>query len=122
MIPALKKPFTYILTFIFVLIGVGVPFLVYGISVWSGHSPFPYYYLHLIFACVFAFLAYLLGDIVIIKYRKENPEANKEEFPVEINEKIWLLRWPCIFAMITLLLLFAVFFIIYSVTKSWPLF
>ena len=120
MIPSLKRPLTYILTAIFTLIGVGVPFLVFGITKATGNAPFPYYYLHLMFACLYALFAYVFGDIVLVTYRRKNPSAMGEVSP-EANLKIWTLRWPFIFSLLILLILFAVFYIIFAVTHSWPL-
>lgn len=121
MVPALKKPLTYILGFIFTIIGVGTPFLVFAITKSVGASPFPYYYLHLILVCAFAFLAYLFGDLVVFKYRSKNKEANNE-LPDDVTLKVWTLRWPAIFAMIATLIVFIILYANYLATHTWPLF
>ena len=120
MISALKRPLTYILTGIITLIGVGTPFLVSVIVKSMGKPPFPYYYLLLIITGVYAFFAYLFGDIALVQYKRKNPSFNEDISP-EANLKIWTLRWPFIFGLLACLIVFIILYIIYAVTHAWPL-
>ena len=101
MIPSLKRPLTYILTAIFTFIGLAVSFFSNMITKANGMSPFPYYYILLIFVGVYLFFAYLFGDIVIITYRRKTPGLT-DDLPLETNIKIWTIRWPFIFSVINI--------------------
>ncbi len=115
MVPSLKHYQTYLITILILGIGIGVPFIAYAID-----KSFPYPYLILIIACIYAILAYVFGDIIIVRYKRKNPNV-MDKFPIEIETNIWTVRWPFIFSFILLLIIFVIFFVIYKTTGHWPL-
>ncbi len=103
------------------VLSVGASFLAYGISIWvNAKTPFPYYIVLLVFAFLYGFLAYLMGDLEYLRYKKElgeiHPGVTEEE-----KEKIFMKRLPFIYALIVTLLVLAIFFIISLFLKRWPL-
>ena len=115
MVASLKRYQTYLFTILVFGIGLGVPFIAYAID-----KSFPYPYLILIIGCIYAILAYVFGDIIIVKYKRKNPNV-VDKFPVEVEKSIWTARWPFIFSFILLVIIFVIFFIIFKTTGHWPL-
>ncbi len=96
-------------------------FLAYGISIWvKASQPFPYYIVMLGFIFLYAVLAYLMGDLEYLRYKKElgeiHPGVSEEE-----KEKILFKRLPFIYALVITLVVLGVFFIISLFLKRWPL-
>ena len=102
-------------------LSIGLSFLSYGISIWVGAAkPFPYYIVMLIFIFLYGLLAYLVGDIEYLKYKKKVGEVHPS-VPDEEREKIFLLRLPFIISLIATLLVIGVLFIVSLFIKRWPL-
>lgn len=111
---------TFIYGILLTGLAFGVAFIPYGVSCSKGSSSkFPYYYILLIFLGIYGLLSYISGDIVIHKYKKSTGDINPV-VPKEIEDSAWKYRWPFVFALITVLLVTAVLFIIFLVTKRWP--
>lgn len=103
------------------LLSVGASFLSYGISIWVGsEKPFPYYVTMLAFIFVYGFLAYLVGDLEYLRYKKEvgeyHPSISEEEKKTILNKRL-----PFIISLIINLLIIGVLFIISLFMKRWPL-
>lgn len=103
------------------VLSVGASFLSYGISIWVGATkPFPYYVTMLVFIFLYGFLAYLVGDLEYLNYKKKSgeyhPNVSEEE-----KEKILNKRLPFIISLIINLLIIGVLFIISLFMKRWPL-
>lgn len=117
---ALRNYKTYIYSTLLVVLSIGGSFLAYGIANWTNHPKFPYYILLLCFLFIYGFLAYLLGDLVIIKYRKEVHEINPP-IPEEIENKAWVRRMPFTIALIVTLVVTLILFIASLALGHWPL-
>ena len=103
------------------LLSVGSSFLAYGISIWVGaERPVRYYTILMIFMFLYGLLAYVVGDIEYLRYRKRVGE-HRPAITEEERIKLISLRLPFIVSLIVTTLVFAVFFVIYLFTKSWPL-
>ena len=102
-------------------LSVGISFLSYGISIWVGNEkPFPYYITMLVFCFLYGLLAYVVGDIEYIRYKKKVDEVHPT-LPNEEKEKILNLRLPFIISLIFTILVLGVLFIISLFMKRWPL-
>lgn len=104
-----------------VVLSIGSSFLAYGISIWvNSPSRFPYYIVMLIFIFLYGFFAYLFGDLVYLKYKKEKQEYHPS---LSNEERLNILskRVPFIIALLFTLLVLAIFFIISLFLKRWPL-
>lgn len=117
----MKNIKVYIIAFMLSILSIGLSFLSYGISVWvKAPNPFPYYIPMLVFAFIYALLAYLMGDLVYLKYKKQTGEIHPS-VPIEIKEKMLVKRLPFIYALIITLLVIAGLFIASLFMKHWPL-
>lgn len=119
MLVSIKKTKTILFASLLAILSVGVSFLIFGISVWVGGTKLPYYFFLMMFIFIYAFLAYLSGDLRIISYRKQVQEYNPV-IPDDVQEEIWDRRTPFILALIATILVLAVFFIIRLSTGVWP--
>ena len=110
-----------IISFMLTVLSVGASFLSYGISIWVGASkPFPYYVIMLIFIFIYGLLAYVIGDLEYLKYKKQVGEYHPS-LPEEEKIKILNKRLPFIISLIINLLILGVLFIISLFMKRWPL-
>lgn len=116
---SLKKPKIIIFGSILAISSIGISFLIFGITVWTNQTKFPYYVPLIIFASVYAFLAYLIGDLRIVKYKKKVQEFNPV-IPENVQEEVWDRRVPFVVGLIAALAVLAVFFIIRLITGQWP--
>ena len=109
-----------ITTLVDLLVSVGGPFLVFFLCYINGVTNFVYPYLFAIFVFVNGFLAYFVGDMIIISYKSKN-DIVTSGIPSEVllSAKHW--RYPFIICLLFNLVLFAVCAIIYTTTGSWPL-
>lgn len=119
MLNSLKKKKIIIYIILLSILSVGGSFLVFGISIWTNNQKFPYYIPLLIISFIYAFLAYLIGDLRIIRYKKEVGEYNPV-IPENIQEEVWDRRTPFAGALIITLLVIGIFLIIRLITGSWP--
>ena len=110
-----------IISFMLTVLSVGATFLSYGISIWvEASKPFPYYVVMLSFIFIYGFLAYLMGDLEYLRYKKEVGEIHPS-IPEEERIKILNKRLPFIISLIINLLIIGVLFIISLFMKRWPL-
>lgn len=116
----IKNKLIVIFAVLLALLGCGVSFLVFGISIWTNHTPFPYYFILIGFIFLYALLAYLVGDILIVKFKYTKKGEIDPDIPEDLAEKISKIRWTFALALILDLLVLAVFFII-SLFGGWPL-
>lgn len=103
------------------LLSIGASFLSYGVSIWVGASqPFPYYITMLVFIFIYGLLAYLVGDIEYLRYKKKvgeyKPSLPREERTIILNKRL-----PFVISLIINLLIIGVLFIISLFMKRWPL-
>lgn len=103
-----------------VVLTLGIPFIIYAICVSNGVHNFPYQYFFAMFGIVNALLAYLVGDIILVSYKKKNGIVTSS-IPEEVilESKKW--RYPFIISLIIDMLVFVVFVIIFYATGHWPL-
>ncbi len=119
---ALKNYRVYIGALVLVIIGLGVPFLVLGISLvpsFNFNQFEGYPWLIAIFMGVYFLIGYLWGDIKSASYRKKNKNYDGE-LPEDIKTTCWSRRWPFFLAAIVLLVVFIVIDIYYGVTHHFP--
>lgn len=103
------------------LLSVGSSFLVYGISIWVGaERPVRYYTILIFFMFLYGLLAYVVGDIEYLRYRKRVGE-HRPAITEEEKVKLISLRLPFIISLGVTSAVFAVFFVVYLFTKTWPL-
>ena len=110
-----------LISFMLAVLSVGASFLSYGISIWVGAAkPFPYYIVMLSLIFIYGLLAYVVGDIEYLRYKKQvgeyHPSLSEEE-----KAKIFNKRLPFIISLIINLLIISVLFIISLFMKRWPL-
>ena len=111
-----------LISFMLTALSIGSSFLAYGISISVGaEKPFPYYIIMLVFIFVYGFLAYLIGDLQYLKYKKEKQEFISVSLTPEEKEVILQKRLPFIISLVLNLLVIGVLFIISLFLKKWPL-
>ena len=101
------------------IITIGSPFLVFGILKLCGDESFAYALLFAIFGVINGILAYLSGDIIIIRYKMKN-DIVTSPVPDDVIIRSRQIRYPFVIALIVDILIFAIFAIIYSTTGHWP--
>ncbi len=119
---SLKDWRVYVEAIVLTVIGLGVPFLVLGISLIPSFnfSPFEGYpYLEAIFMAVYFLIGFLWGDIKSASWRKKNKKYDGE-LPQEVKTTCWQRRWPFFLAAAALLIAFIVIDIYYGVTHHFP--
>ena len=115
-----KNKMVLLVTILDVVFTVGVPFLIHIICVSSGVNNFIYPFLFAIFTFMNGLLAYLVGDLIIVIYKKKNGLVTSS-IPQEVSDKAKEWRYPFIISLIIDLVIFGVFAIIFSSTGHWPL-
>ena len=120
MFESIKKVKILIFGLILAVVGIGLSFLSYGISCWCNYEKFPYYIVLLSFSFLYGLLAYVSGDILIIKYRRKVQEINPV-IPEAEQKKIWDARTPFIIGLILVLLVTGVLYIVSLFIGRWPL-
>ncbi len=118
---ALKNYKVYIATAILTVIGVGLPLLIVGITIWSGNGNVfnGYIYLMGLLAVVFFFIGFIWGDVISGRWRKKQKDWDGP-LPPEIKTTIWVRRWPLYFSAIITILVFVAFDIVYAVAGHFP--
>lgn len=117
----LKYPSNYIIGSLIGLVGVGLPFLIWGIRFnTSGLKDFPYHMTMLIFGLAFALIGLIIGDIPGIVFKIKCKEYNPQ-VPEELVMKGWRLRWPCYIGSLITLISIGIIGCIYLATGAWPL-
>jgi len=111
----------YLVALGLIVISVALPIALYYICKAYGNNSFPYTLVIAIFGCLYGLGIYISGDIVIIKYRRKNPEVYNQILPKDIQDKALRNRYPFIIACIITIIVFIIFYIIYKSTGSWPL-
>lgn len=118
---ALKFKSNYIIGSILAIIGIGLPFLIWGIRYNStGLKDFPYHMVMLIISLAYFILGIIISDIPLIIFKTKTSEINPE-IPEEVTLAIWRCRWPAFIGSIATLLSISIIGIIYLITGAWPL-
>lgn len=87
-----KNKRLYVLTGILSVIGLGVPFIIYGISILSDKmSAFEYPLLMWAFVFIYILIGWVTGNSVINKWRKKEADYDGVA-PYEIKKKAWEYR------------------------------
>lgn len=122
----MKKSFkfksNYIIGSILGLIGIGLPFAIWGINLSiTGKRDFPYHMVMLIIGLVYFLIGIIIADIPVIIFKRKTEEYDPV-VPEDIIVKSWRLRWPCFIGSVITLLAIGIIGIIYLATGAWPLF
>ena len=72
-----------------------------------------------IFAGIYLFLSYLVGDLIIVRYKKKE-NIITSSVPEDVINNAKKYRYPFIFSFLALLIVFAVLALIYYLTGQWP--
>jgi len=118
---ALKRKQTYFLAVPLAIFGTGIPFAVWGICYVCGYKNFPYWMLLAILGFVLILTGLIWGDLSESIYRKKNNLFSESDIPSEVRQKNINIKTPWILAGLVVLLVLAVFAMIYFFSKSWPL-
>ena len=102
------------------LLTLGIPFIIYAITSSNGVTNFAYPYFFAIFGIVNAFLAYLVGDLILISYKKKNGIVTSS-IPEEVISKAKMWRYPFIITLLLDMLIFVIYVIVFYTTGHWPL-
>ena len=106
---------------ILIIIGVGIPFGIFGISLIPALNadPFPYPYLLPVFPVLYLLLGFAISDIQIARWRRKNAEYDTK-LPEDVKDKAWQIRFPFYFAALVLFLVFISFEIYYFIANAYP--
>lgn len=103
------------------VVGLGVPFGIYGITLIPAlnASPFPYTYLMWAFLVLYLFIGFTIADIRNARYRKKSQNYDGE-LPEEQKEKAWSIRFPFYFAVVIMFVICMFFEIWFWVSGNYP--
>ena len=103
------------------LVGVGIPLLVYGISVIPSlnANPFPYPYLEWPICFLYVLLGFVISDVQIARYRHKDKNWG-DKLPEEIKNKAWSIRYPFYLAAVIVFIFCLFCEIFYLITGSYP--
>jgi len=105
-----------------ILVGLGVPFGIYGITCIPSLNldPFPYPWLLWAITAIYFLLGFIIADIQVARHRRKtkNFDGKIEE---DVRDKAWSIRFPFFFASAVLLTVGSVFEIWAFVAGSYPL-
>ena len=106
---ALKLKRTYIVAAILAVIGLGIPYGIFGITLLPSvdASPFEYEYLLLIFLVVYILAGYVTWDMTRVRWRRKNKVWDGPIDP-EIVDKSWGSSMFFFLASIILLIVVAI--------------
>ena len=123
----MKKALTFKSNYIFgVLIaalGIGIPFMIWGIIFsTTGQRDFPYHMTMLIFGVSLFLIGLIAGDVPLIIFKLRATEIDPP-IPEELPLKIWRIRWPFYIGGLLTLIAIGIIGIIYLCSNNtWPLF
>lgn len=88
-----KNKRIYIIASILSVLGIGVPFLIYAISVFGNNNwqAFEYPLLMWAFVFLYALLGWVIGNSIVNKWRKKEADYDGAA-PFEIKKKAWEYR------------------------------
>ena len=120
---ALKLKSTYIFGALLTLLGIGIPFMIWGIVFSSsGARDFPYHITMLTIGISLFLIGLIVGDIPLIIFKMKATEIDPP-IPEDMPLKIWRLRWPFYIAGLLTLIAIGIIGIIYLCSNNtWPLF
>ncbi len=121
MIVALKNKFTYIIGCPLVILGVGIPFIVWAICYSCGFNSFPYWMLLAVIGFAYILFGLIYTDVLEIKYRNKNNIISEQDVPQEFIDQKNIKKAPFLYAGIIVLVVLGVFALIYLFSGSWPL-
>ena len=119
---ALRNVKLYIIGVILAVVGVGIPFGIYGITLIPALNaePFPYIYLLAAILFLYILLGFVISDIQTVRWRRKNAEYDTK-LPEDVKDKAWSIRFPFYFAAIIVLIVILFFEIWYWVSGGYPL-
>ena len=118
---ALKNVKVWIIGGVISVVGIGLPFLIFVITLNIDNAyPFQYPLLHGAIAAICLLIGYIWGDLHGVAYRRKEKNWD-DKLPDEIKTECWVRRWPFFFGAITTFTVFLVFDIIFMITGSYPL-
>ena len=101
---AFRTPSLYFIGTGMVVLGLALPFGIYGITCIPSLNlnPFPYPYLLWAFIAVYFLLGFVIADIIVVRHRRKtkNYDGVVEQ---EVKDKAWSIRFPFFFASAVLL-------------------
>jgi len=101
------------------VITVGSPFLVHLICYLNGVN-FEYTFLFAIYIFINGLLAYLIGDLILVSYKRRNKIVTSG-IPDDVISRSRGWRIPFVISLIVDLLIFGAFAIVFYTTGHWPL-
>ena len=117
---AFKNPRVYIFGGIMSVVGIGLPFLLFGITLLVDNTaPFQYPLLLGLFAAIYLLIGFIWGDMHTVLYRRKTKNWDGE-LPPESRTESWTRRLPFYLGAITTFLVFIVFDIIYLIIGHYP--
>lgn len=122
MLSTLKNKMTYLIGVPLVILGVGIPFLVWGICKANGYGQFPYWVLLASIGFIYILVGLISSDVGESSYCRKNDITSLNDVPVEVHHKFFQRKMPWIYAGIIVLIVLGVFAAIFFFTKQWPLF
>ena len=120
MIEAFKQKKLLIILIVDIVVSIGLPFGIHGICVAANVKNFGYPFFFAIFGFVNGLLAYISGDIILIRYKNKN-DIVTSPIPDEIYKKSKQVRWPYIISMLACFLVFVICVFYQTSTGHWPL-
>lgn len=120
MIEALKQKKLLIITIVDLVLSTGIPFGIHGICLLAGVTNIGYPIFFAMFAFVNGLLAYLSGDIILIKY-KHNNDIVTSPIPDDVYLHSKQVRWPYIISLLANILVFVICVFYYTMNGHWPL-
>lgn len=102
-----------------IVLTVGVPFLVHLICVLNGVT-FEYSFLFAAFIFLNGLLAYLVGDLILVSYKRKNKIVTSS-IPEDVINKARGWRIPFAISLLVDLIIFVAFAIVFYTTGHWPL-
>lgn len=120
MIKAFQDKKLLIIMIVDIVFSIGSPFVVHGICVAAGVKNFGYPFFFAIYAFVNGLLAYLSGDIILIRYKNQN-DIVTSPIPDDVYLRSKQVRWPYIISMLACILVFVICVFYQRGTGHWPL-
>ena len=118
---AFRSPKLYIIGVILVIVGLAIPFVIYGITLSPALNAniFPYPYLLPVFPFLYLLIGFAVSDIQVARWRRKSAEYDTK-LPEEVKDKAWQIRFPFYFAAAVLLIVFLFFEIWFFASGSYP--
>ena len=118
---AFRSPALYFIGLGLIVVGLGIPFGIYLITLIPSLNadPFPYPYLLPVFPFLYLLIGFAVSDVQIARWRRKNAEYDTK-LPQDVKDKAWQIRFPFYFAAAILLVVFLTFEIWYFVSGSYP--